>query len=379
MDTNQIYALVNSTAQQAIGETALAVLDTQSLVALGNTILSSSTNTEAFLNSLCQRIGKTIFAYREYRNKFSDFVVDDFEMGAILQKISFKLFQAEEDPSFELTDGQSVDMYEVSKPVVDQKLFVKRTPYMFHVTIARELVKEAFNSVGAMDSFIGYVFGMMRNSIEYSLENLGRLTLANMIMEADKTASRRILLLTEYNAIIGADGEPESPPALTAANALYDEGFLRYAIGRINMISDAFTDMSVEYNDGSIERFTPYADQKIILLNEFNRLAQTQVQYAAFNKNLISVSGAFQTVNYWQSQQSPRNISVKRTSDGVNASKTGVIAVLSDRQAFGVYQTDEDVLTSPVNAAGRYYNTFYHLKRLWFNDVSENFVFFLLA
>lgn len=373
MDTNQVYSIVNSAAQQAIGESAMAALDAQSLVALGNTVLSSSTNTEAFLNSLCQRIGKTIFAYREYRNKFSDFVMDDFEMGAILQKIGFTLFQAEEDPSYELTDGQSVDMYEVSKPVVDQKLFVKRTPYMFHVTIARELLKEAFTSVGTMDSFIGYVFGVMRNSIEYSLENLGRLTLANMIAEASKTTSREIKLLTEYNAIIGGD------TPLTADNALYDEGFLRYAIGRINILSDALTDMSVAYNDGTIERFTPYGEQRIILLNEFNRLAQTQVQYAAFNKNLISVDGAFQTVNYWQSQQTPRDINVTRASDGTGTTKADIIGVLSDHQAFGVYQNQEDVLTSPVNAAGRYYNTFYHLKRLWFNDVSENFVYFVLA
>lgn len=378
MDTNQIYSLVNSAAQQALGESALAALDAQSLVALGNTVLSSSTNTEAFLNTLCQRIGKTIFAYREYRNKFSDFVMDDFEMGAILQKISFNLFQAEEDPSYELTDGESVDMYEISKPVVDQKLFVKRTPYMFHVTIARELLKEAFTSVGAMDSFIGYVFGVMRNSIEYSLENLGRLTLANMVTEAAKTTSREIKLLTEYNSIIGAGGGEGSPAALTAANALYDEGFLRYAIGRINMVSDAMTDMSIEYNDGSIERFTPYADQRVILLNEFRRLAETQVQYAAFNKNLVSVDGAFQTVNYWQAQQTPRNITVKRASDGLSTSIDNLIGVIADRTAFGVYQSDEDVLTSPVNAAGRYYNTFYHLKRLWFNDVSENFVVFTL-
>ena len=128
MDTSQIYALVNGAAQQAIGETALAANNTQTLVALGNTVLTSSSNTEAFLNVLCQRIGRTIFAFRAYRNKFGDMVLNDFEMGAILQKISFHLFDAEEDPSFDLTNGQSVDMYEVSKPVIDQKLFVKRTP-----------------------------------------------------------------------------------------------------------------------------------------------------------------------------------------------------------------------------------------------------------
>ena len=210
MDSNQIYALVNGAAQQATGKAALAANDTQSLVALGNSVLTSSSNTEAFLNVLCQRIGRTIFAFRAYRNKFGDMVLNDFEMGAILQKISFHLFEAEEDPSFELTDGQSVDMYEVSKPAVDQKLFVKRTPYMFHVTIARQLLKEAFLSIEAMDSFIGYVFSTMQNSIEYSLENMGRATLANMIAEASAVEGRKVDLVTLYNEITSG--------SITAAN-----------------------------------------------------------------------------------------------------------------------------------------------------------------
>ena len=370
MDTNQIYLLVNGAAQQAIGENELAANDTQSLVSLGNAVLSSSSNTESFLNLLCQRIGRTIFAFRAYSNKFGDMVLNDFEMGAILQKISFHLFQAEEDPSFELTDGQSVDMYEVSKPEVDQKLFVKRTPYMFHVTIARQLLKEAFLSIEAMDSFIGYVFSTMQNSIEYSLENLSRATLANMITEASK-GGRKVDLVTMYNTISGGTD-------ITAETALYDEAFLRFAIGQINMFSDKMTDMSVQYNDGTIERFTPYEDQKIILLNEFKRMSETQVQYAAFNKNLVSVDGAFKTVNYWQAAQNPTAVNVKRASDGTAATINNIIGVIYDRNALGVYQEEREVLTSPVNAAGRYYNTFYHLKRLWFNDTSENFIYFTL-
>lgn len=371
MNTNQIYTLVNGAAQQAVGKTALTATNTQSLVALGNSVLSSSSNTEAFLNALCQRIGRTIFAFRAYRNKFGDLVLNDFEMGAILQKISFHLFQSEEDPSYDLTDGQSVDMYEVSKPVVDQKLFVKRTPYMFHVTIARQLLKEAFLSIEAMDSFIGYVFSTMQNSIEYSLENLGRATLANMIAEASATAARKVDLVTLFNAIPGGDD-------ITAETALYNEQFLRFAIGQINMYSDKMTDMSVQYNDGTIERFTPYDEQKIILLNEFKRMSETQVQYAAFNKNLVSVDGAFKTVNYWQAAQSPMSINVNRASDGTATTINNIIGVMYDRNALGVYQEEQEVLTSPVNAAGRYYNTFYHLKRLWFNDRSENFIYFTL-
>ena len=60
METNQIYELVNDVAQQTMGESALTASDTASLVAMGNAILSSSTNTEAFIDTLVQRIGKII-------------------------------------------------------------------------------------------------------------------------------------------------------------------------------------------------------------------------------------------------------------------------------------------------------------------------------
>ena len=90
MTTQQIYTLVNTVNSQAFGHSALVVSDTSSLISLGNTVLSSSTNTEAFLNTLAQRIGRTILRYREYRNKLGDMVLNDFEYGAILQKINKK-------------------------------------------------------------------------------------------------------------------------------------------------------------------------------------------------------------------------------------------------------------------------------------------------
>ena len=109
MTTDQIYSLVNSAAEQSIGSVGVSVMDTSTLVSLGNTILSSSVNTEAFLNTLAQRIGRTILRYRDYRNKLRDMVVNDFEYGAILQKIKVVMPEAVADPAYSLTDGQSVD------------------------------------------------------------------------------------------------------------------------------------------------------------------------------------------------------------------------------------------------------------------------------
>lgn len=369
MNTTQIYQLVNEVNSQAFGESALAVADTAGLISLGNVVLTSTANTESFLNALVQRIGRTIISFRAYRNKLGDMVRDDFEMGAILQKIRVRMPDAVADPAYNLTDGQSVDPWTVYKPDATQKLFVTRSPYMFAVTIAREQLKEAFLSESAMGAFISAVFGQIRNAMEVSLENLGRLAISNMIAEA--AAGQEIKLVTEYNTETRAD------PTVTAATALFNPDFLRYAVARIKSVSDYLTDMNALYNDGSIETFTPREYQRLKVLSNFERKLETVVQYSAFNEEMVRLD-AFDMVNYWQAAGTRGSITIKRASDGTEVTKANIMAVLFDRDALGMYRTDEDVLTTPVNAKGMYYNTFYHLKQLWFNDPSENFVYFTL-
>lgn len=384
MDTTQIYAIVNEVNAEAFGSTDIDVIDTQGLISLGDAVLSSTTNTEAFLNTLVQRIGRTIISFRQYRNKLADMVVNDFEYGAILQKIRVHLTEAETDPAYALADGYSVDPWTVNKPDVEQKLFVTRTPYMFHVTIARKQLKEAFLSESGMGAFIGAVFGQVRNSIEVSLENLGRACIANMIAEftpatpeggTASSLNHEVALCTLYNTARGY--ESTDAGFVDEDTCLFDEDFLRFAVKTMKSYSDNFTDMSTLYNDGEIETFTPREDQRLKILSSFERALETVVQYSAFNEEMVRLN-AFSTLNFWQSAQDNHIIMIDRSSDGAQVIKQHVVGVLYDRDALGIYKRDEDVLTTPVNAKGLYYNTFYHQMELWFNDTSENFVYFTL-
>ena len=371
MNTTQIYALVNEVNAEAFGSNALSAVDTSSLISLGNSVLSSSANTEAFLNTLVQRIGKTILRFRDYRNKLGDMVVNDFEFGAILQKIYVHMPTAEEDQSYDLVDGASVDHYEISKPVVDQKLFVTRTPYQFKITIQDEHLKEAFLSAEAMGSFIGVVFGQVRNAIECSLENLSRVTLATAIAECAGT-TRCIDLVSAYNTLY------KPSPALDEDTCQQDPAFMRWAIATINSYIDYFQDMSTLYNDGSLETFTPKEDLRVKIISGFKRKLETVVEYAAFHDQFVRPDADITTINYWQAAQNPMSVTIKRPSDGDTVSRGNVIALIHDRDAMGVYKKDERVATTPLNAGGLYYNTFYHQKELRFIDLSENFVCFTL-
>lgn len=366
---NQVYTLVNSVVQQALGSTALTVTDTQSLVALGNTILSSANNTEVFLNTLVQRIGKTIFSYRRYDNHYADFMLNDFEYGAIVQKIKVSMPSAVEDESYGLTDGESVDMYTVAKPVVHQKLFTKETPYSFYITIQREYLKEAFLSLSQLDSFIGYIYGEVENKINMALETLCMECINNYIAEASAKTNRVFNLVTMYNAASG--------DTLTSDTALLSPEFMKWAIATIKVISTNMTRMTSIYNDGTETRHTPKEYQRMLLHTEFINKAETMMESDAFNRELVRLEG-YKEVPFWQAINSPMSINVKRASDGNDTSINNIICCLFDRDALGIYKKDEWTATTPFNAKGGYTNTFWHMKELYINDLSENFVYFTL-
>ena len=375
MDTNQIYSVVNDAIAQAIGEDSIASLDTKNLVSYGTTILSSSSATECFLNVLAMRIGRTIYRFRAYNNKFKDMVISDMQWGAILQKLRVEMPEAEEDPTFALTDGESVDQWKVSKPKAHQKLFVSRTPYMFKITIQKYTLKEAFTSPEAMASFIALVFGEVRNAIELSLETLGRLTLSVAMSETSDSNLQRIHLVTEYNT----ENELEGDDALTATSALRSESFLRFAIRRMNEIIDNIQDMSVMFCDGELPTFTNREDMRIRVLSGFQRRLETCVEYASFHEQFTSIDGSYSTVNYWQSEQTPSSIDILvRPSMGDRVQISNIIAEINDRDAFGIYQFDEEVNTTGINAAARYYNQFWHELQNRYVDTSENMVIFIL-
>ncbi len=74
-----------------LGTNALTATNAYQLVDMGQTVISSSSNTESFMNVLADRIGRTIFTDRAYSAKYQSMILSDMEMGGILQKVSVKL------------------------------------------------------------------------------------------------------------------------------------------------------------------------------------------------------------------------------------------------------------------------------------------------
>lgn len=128
LTAKQIYSIVNEVAKQAMGTDAIKVIDNAGLVALGNTVLGGDATKNNFINALTDRIGRTIVSFRAYHSHFPDFERDSIEWGNILQKLKIAMPDAEEDQSYDLIDGTSVDQYKINKAKVNQLLFTSETP-----------------------------------------------------------------------------------------------------------------------------------------------------------------------------------------------------------------------------------------------------------
>ena len=386
LTAKQIYTIVNEVASQAMGASAIKVVDNAGLITLGNTVLGSDATKNNFINALTDRIGRTIVSFRAYHSHFPDFERDSIEWGNILQKLKIAMPVAEEDQSYNLVDGSSVDQYKINKAKVNQLLFTTETPWQTHITVHLEELEKSFISSDAMGVFISGMFGEVQNRIELAMENLSmdcvNNYMAEIIERKESIPTRIINLVTEYKDKTGVD-HTKAP-----LNALNDEEFLKYVVRRINSISTTMEYMTKGMfnhssypsgNDtGVYTRHTPKSEQRMMLFIDLVNALKTNINSKAFNMEQVAIDIPFKTVPFWQSLKSPSGISIK-SSSGKETTVSQVMGILYDREAMGTFKKKYNSITSPVNAAGQYYNVFYHMITMYYNDLTENAVVFLLA
>lgn len=391
LSANQIYTIVNEVAQQAMGSKTMAVVNNAGLVALGNTVLGSNETKNNFINALTDRIGRTIVSFRAYHSHFPDFERDGIEWGNILQKLKVAMPDAESDDSFNLQDGKSVDQYKINKPKVNQLLFTNEAPWQTHITVHLDELEKAFVDSSAMGAFISGMFGEVQNRIELAMENLSidcvNNFMAELIKRKTQRPSRVINLVTEFNKSRGVT-EPEV--ALKPEDALDEPIFLEFVVRTINTISSRMEYMtSGMFNDTAYaggdtqnsiySRHTPKSEQRMMLYIDLVNSLKTNVNSKAFNMKEVAIDIPFQTVPFWQSLKTPDGINIQPASGGSAISQAGVMGILFDRESMGTFKNKYTSLTSPINAAGKYYNVFYHMITMYYNDLTENAVVFLLA
>lgn len=384
MVPEQVYEIVNSITQQALGRTDISVTDT-TFVSIGKMILSSENNIDAFYKTLIDRIGRTVLAIREYRADITDLIREPFVYGAILQKISFKMPQAQENQTWDaLSDTPAPNPFEKMPTTIMQVFFDKWSTWEVGATIPDVQLETAFLDIIQMTAFIDGIFMSMYNSMELAVENNGNLARANLIAQtinATTVSAQIVHLVTEYNK--------ETNSNLTPQEAKTNTGALKYAAMRMKLTSDQLTKFSVTFNSANWERHTPKDRQVFDLLSTFESLFDTYLQADTFHNDITKLSH-YRSIPYWQgsgkswsfNDVSSINVTIPiKNAEGIvtttkDIKQSGIIACIRDIDSCGI-TIDKRRTKSQYNPKGEYTNYWNKAEIGYFADGSENCVVFI--
>ena len=398
MDVKQIYTLINSVSNEVLGRTDIVQDDLTGIVDLGTEVFNQNA-VDNYVKSLVNHIGKVIFVNRPYAGKVPSVLMDAWEFGSVLEKISADVPAAEENDTWNLTDGHSYDQDVFHKPTVTAKFFNSKVTFEVPVSITERQVKESFSNAAQLNGFISMIYAAVEKSMTIKADALIMRTINNMIAEtvlADAQAfgatsagnmtgadlstastARCVNLLKLYNDKTGASAGAK----LTAAKAITDPDFIRFASYVMGTYADRLQSISTVFNVGGKERFTPKDMLHVVLLSDFAKAAQTYLYSDTFNRGDVLLPQA-ETVPFWQGSgqnyefASTGNIKVKE-SGGKAVEISGVLGVMFDRDALGVCNLDRRVTTN-YNAKAEFFNNYYKFDAGYFNDTNENFVVFFI-
>ena len=373
----QVKDLVNLATKEALGAEAIQTEDLTNVVDMGEAIFNANA-VDAYVRSLVNHIGKVVFVNRPYAGSAPSVLMDGWEFGSVLEKITAELPEASENETWELQDKQSYDPNIFYKPKVEAKFYNKRVTFEIDVSITERQVKQSFSSATQLNAFVSMIYNEVDKAMTIKIDSLVMKTIVNMISVTmtDANPNRAVNLLALYNSEIA----PATP--LTAAKALYNLDFIKFASYKMKLYATRLGTISRLFNIGGKARFTPRDLLHIVMLEEFKSSADVYLQSDTFHNEFVKLPEA-EGVAYWQGSgtdyafASTSKIMVK-DAEGNSTTKTGILAVMFDRDALGVCNKDKRV-TTDYNAKAEFYNNFYKFDCEYFNDTNENFVVFYIA
>lgn len=407
MNVKQIYQIINSVSSEVLGKTNIVQDDLTGIVDLGTEVFNQNA-VDNYVKSLVNHIGKVIFVNRPYAGKVPSVLMDAWEFGSVLEKISADVPEAEENDTWNLQDKKSYDQDVFHKPTVTAKFFNSKVTFEVPVSITERQVKESFSNAAQLNGFISMIYAAVEKSMTIKADALIMRTINNMIAEtvladaqefgataagamtgadlSSASTARCVNLLKLYNdkyfpATPGTPDPTPNPNALTAEKAITDPDFIRFASYVMGTYADRLQSISTVFNVGGKERFTPKDMLHVVLLSDFAKAAQTYLYSDTFNRGDVLLPQA-ETVPFWQGSgktydfANTGHIKVKE-SGGKDVEITGVLGVMFDRDALGVCNLDRRVTTN-YNAKAEFFNNYYKFDAGYFNDTNENFVVFFI-
>lgn len=393
MEMKQVAGFTNGVVKEVLGEEAVVQEDLSNVVDIGTAVFNANAF-DAYVKTLVNHIGKVIFVNRPYSGSAPSVLMDGWEYGSVLEKISSEMPTAVENPSWNLVDGKSYDPHIFNQPKASAKFFNKRTTFEIDRSITERQVKQSFSNAQQLNAFISMLLNETEKALTVRMDSLIMRTINNMILETvlasyPATTAGTAPVLTAGSTVKAVNllylYNQRFSKTLTADEAMTEPAFIRFAAFQIGLYSDRMTRISTLFNAGSMQRFTPKELQHIVYLSEFVRAADVYLQSDTFHDNFTRIQKG-ESVPYWQGSGTDYLLASIGQVNGIPVSEKGketptpvvvknVLAVIFDRDALGVANFDRRV-TTQYNAKAEFTNYFYKQDAGYFNDLNENFVVF---
>lgn len=379
MKVTQLKDIVNTVTSEILGKENVVSEDLSNLVDVGNEIINTD-NVDNYVKKLIDRIGKVIFVNRLYAGGVPSVLMDSWEFGSIVEKISADMPDADENDSWKLENGQEYSQDTFYQPKVSAKFFNSKVTFDVKLSFTTQQVKESFASVNELNAFLSMLETGVKNSMTVKLDSLIMRTINNMTAQTlyKGQAMQKVNLLTAYNTATGQK--------LASDKALLDKDFLKFASLVIKKYQARITKMSTLFNQGQKARFTNINDLHTVLLSDFADSAEVYLMSDTYHNDTVSLP-QHETVPYWQGSGKTYSfadvsaIKVK-INDGTKTAKdvtqAGIVGVMFDTNALGVSNLNQRTTTA-YNARAEFYTNFYKMDAGYFNDLNENFVVFYIA
>lgn len=388
MTFEQAAAILNNIKAQVTGETGLAPVDANEFVSVATKTIAAGY--EPVLKAITQMVTRTIFSIRPYEAQFRGILMDSQKWGAIVRKLAVSDQDWNNNEEFSLEDGQSVDMFKVRKPNVLQLNYYGAITYQRHYTIFKDQLDSAFSGPDEFSRFMTMVVQNCMDIIEQSREATARATVANFI--AGKIAAAGVggsdgvvHLVTEYNAETGA--------SLTSTSIYAPENignFVKWVYARLGDLTQLMTERSqkfqIQVTGHVLNRHTPLARQKVYLFSKFLEEINARVKADTFHDTYMELSDV-EAISFFQSIEDRQKVNTTPAyllADGTigeaaePVTVSNILGVIFDEEALGYTIMNEWSATTPLNAAGGYWNVFYHYLIRYYNDFTEKGIVLLL-
>lgn len=390
MKIAQLAAILNGTVNttgiisQTTGKAPVANEDLSNIVDIGNDIKDftggSATNFDSFMRNLIDQVGKVMFVDRKYTSQAPNILKDGWEYGSILQKVRCEVPDARDNATWDLFNypveggADYPDPFELSKPSATAKFFNSKATYEVPITLTDIQLHEALRSAEEFGRFISMIENRIAMKITLCNDGLIMATIANL-MAQKINGGKQVNLVELYNAF--------ATTPISAAKALTDREFLRFASKTIAQYKKYLAVASNLYNDGDYLTFTPAEKLKFIANTEFSKSLDAYLYSDTYHNEFVNLPG-YEEVAMWQgtgtSNDDRLKINVKiddGTQNGATVVQDGIVAVMFDEEAAAVCNQNYRV-TSQYNGRGEYTNYFYKWDAMYMNDVLENCVVFVL-